>query len=341
MKVQLKSRQKANLATGETSSPQRKQNPDASIKDNRKAGIAQRNIKEMIEGGSEAEAFQIGSNHLSLSESGRAPVGNHTATAALESVTSDVAQLENVDLKEYLEELGYVKDRNYRSFKGDSKIEHVGWKAHVGAAKNEGLAIAKSLSFLRAMKVGHKFDIRDNHENAIDKFLTVYPPADKADWEVVIHGLESKMSSFGGVDVDGDMRVITDSARKDENVDDYGKVYMRHGQNTNLTAGMVEDVVVADGKKWGFDLYKDIDEKVIDFDTPLLGYKGTLFFPRTDEQPAQLSPQFIYMAIFFNNKIVPDKRNSPNPADAEMPEGVNEYGKNLKAGQYWEGFNYP
>jgi hypothetical protein len=336
----IKTRQQSNLITNDSTPSQRTQSPGASFEDNREAAITQRNMKEMIEGGSESTNIQIGDDQAFRSNTNSAPIGKQQVNSALGSLSNDVAQLENVDLKEFLAELGYVEDRNYMSFKGDSKIDHVGWKAHVGAAKNEGLAIAKSLSFLRDMKVGHKFDIRDNHANAISKFLTVYPPADQADWEGVIHGLESKMSSFGGVEVDGDMRVITDSARKDENVDDYGKVYMRHGQNTMLKAKMVEDVVVADGKKWGFDLYKDIDAKVIDFDKPLLGHGGTLFFPQTDEKPARLSPEFVYMAIYFNDKIVPDKRNSPNPAGAEMPEGVNEYGKNLKSGQYWEGFDF-
>ncbi|WP_298771118.1 hypothetical protein [uncultured Shewanella sp.] len=251
-----------------------------------------------------------------------------------------LVQCKNKMLASYLKGLKYFEDRNYMVFKGESEIDHVGWKAHIGAAKNEGLDIAKAVSFLRDQKIGHKFDISDNDAGAVNKFLTVYPPADEADWEMVIHQLETIMKKFDGTEIDGDMRVKSSRARQDENVDDYGQVYMRHGQNTMLKEDNVGGIIEKSGKQWGYDVYKSSEEEVIKFDKPLLGTDGILFFPKTDTQPQSLNPNTVYMAILYGGKIVPDRRETPNPAEAELPPGVNEYGKNLRPGEYWEGFNF-
>jgi hypothetical protein len=218
-----------------------------------------------------------------------------------------------VTLQDYLQGRGYRIDRNYLSWgKGDTA--HVSWKAHVGSGDaTERLAIAQALGpTLMDNKVSHKFDITATRD-PIDKFLTVYPPEAEEDWEFLVSMLEAAVGSFATVDVTGDMPV-----------GETGKVHMRHGQNTPLKPDMLTGVDVQEGGRIG-PFKQFVGNAVQGGGLPLLISGRTMFFSKTMDAPAQLSPQYIYMAILVDGRIVPDKREEPNPANVPLPPGVKKF----------------
>ncbi|WP_309119242.1 hypothetical protein [Paenibacillus sp.] len=220
-------------------------------------------------------------------------------------------------LREYLEGNSYSDDgRNYLSW-GVGEIKHVSWKAHVGSADAvERLAMAKAVSpRLRSWDVYHKFDISET-EGPIGKFLTVYPPKEDGDWAHIVTMLENAVSGFAPVEVEGDMPV-----------GETGQVHMRHGQNTPLTPAMLKDVQGVEQKGQLGEYPRYVGEAVQGQGLPLLleMKKGILFFSKTLKAPPQLSNQHIYMAILVDGRIVPDKREEPNPANVLLPTGVKEF----------------
>lgn len=218
-----------------------------------------------------------------------------------------------VTLKEYLLGQGYKLDRNYLSWgKGDTA--HVSWKAHVGSGNAaERLAIAQTVSpMLMGQKVSHKFDFTVTRD-PIDKFLTVYPPQAEEDWELLVTMLEAAVGSFATVEVSGDMPV-----------GETGKVHMRHGQNTPLTIGMLTGLdVKEEGKVGPFPQY--VGSVVQGGGLPLLVHGRTMFFSKTPDAPAELNSDYVYMAILVDGRIVPDKREEPNPANVPLPPGVKKF----------------
>ncbi|MDU0201140.1 hypothetical protein ACYEXS_06945 [Paenibacillus sp. MAH-36] len=220
-------------------------------------------------------------------------------------------------MDDYLEKSGYEQDRNYMSW-GNGTIAHVSWKAHVGSGDaSQRLAIAQMVSpLLKSWKAYHKFDITQTSK-PIDKFLTVYPPKDEEEWEIIVNMLESALGGFATVDVTGDMPV-----------GETGKVNMRHGQNTPLTSSMTEGIdVIPDGKVGEFT--KLVGPAVQSGGLPLWEFGGKLFFSKVEtmEPPSRdkLNPNTIYMAILVDGRIVPDKREEPNPANVPLPKGVKKF----------------
>lgn len=218
-----------------------------------------------------------------------------------------------VTLKDYLQGQGYKLDRNYLSW-GMREMAHVSWKAHVGSSDaTQRLAIAQAVSpLLMSWEVSHKFDFT-NTQKPIDKFLTVYPPDAEEDWELLVSILETAVGSYATVDVSGDMPV-----------GETGKVNMRHGQNTPLTLDMLTGLDVREEGSIG--PYKQyVGSAVQGSGLPLLINDQTMFFNKTMEAPDQLSPQFVYMAILVDGRIVPDKREEPNPANVSLPPGIKKF----------------
>ncbi len=165
---------------------------------------------------------------------------------------------------------------------------------------------------LRSWNISHKFD-SSNTQDPIDKFLTVYPPEDEEDWELIVKMLEGAVGSFATVDVAGDMPV-----------GETGKVNMRHGQNTTLTLDMLKGLDVKEGGSLGS--YKQyVGSAVHGGSLPLLINGQTMFFSKTMDAPALLNPQYIYMAILVGDRIVPDKREEPNPAKVPLPPGIKAF----------------
>ncbi|MCY9659243.1 hypothetical protein P5G65_21180 [Paenibacillus chondroitinus] len=218
-------------------------------------------------------------------------------------------------MDEYLKKSGYKQDRNYMSW-GNGTIAHVSWKAHVGSGDaSQRLDIAQMVSpLLKSWEVYHKFDITPTPK-PIDKFLTVYPPDADEEWENIVNMLESALGGFATVDVTGDMPV-----------GETGKVNMRHGQNTPLTPSMLRGVDVASDGKVG-DFTKMVGTAVQGDGLPLWELGGKLFFNKieTAEPPSKLNPNTIYMAILVDGRIVPDKREEPNPANVPLPKGVKKF----------------
>jgi hypothetical protein len=221
----------------------------------------------------------------------------------------------SLTMSDYLQSMGYKQDRNYLSW-GLGEIAHVSWKAHVGSSDaNQRLAISQAVSpLLMSLKVFHKFDISPT-QKPIDKFLTVYPPEAEEEWEDIVSMLESALSGFATVDVIGDMPV-----------GGTGKVNMRHGQNTPLTPSMLEGIEVYSDGKVG-DFTKLVGTAVQGSGLPLWEFGGKLFFSKTIEPPSkeELNPQSIYMAILVDGRIVPDKREEPNPANVPLPPGITKF----------------
>ncbi|MCY9691547.1 hypothetical protein [Paenibacillus alginolyticus] len=218
-----------------------------------------------------------------------------------------------VMLNAYLRGQGYKLDRNYLSW-AMGEMAHVSWKAHVGSSDaTQRLAIAQAVSpMLRSWNISHKFD-SSNTQDPIDKFLTVYPPEDEEDWELIVKMLEGAVGSFATVDVAGDMPV-----------GETGKVNMRHGQNTTLTLDMLKGLDVKEGGSLGS--YKQyVGSAVHGGSLPLLINGQTMFFSKTMDAPALLNPQYIYMAILVGDRIVPDKREEPNPAKVPLPPGIKAF----------------
>lgn len=218
-----------------------------------------------------------------------------------------------VTMKDYLLGSGYKLDRNYLSW-GTGELAHVSWKAHVGSGDAaQRLAIAHAVSpILTSWKIFHKFDYSDT-EGPIDKFLTVYPPEDEEDWELIVNMLDTAVGSFATVKVSGDMPV-----------GETGKVHMRHGQNTPLTPGMLTGLDVREAGTIGS--YKQFVGSAVQSDgLPLLMHGQTMFFSKTGEAPVGLSPLYVYMAILVDGRIVPDKREEPNPANVPLPPGIKKF----------------
>jgi hypothetical protein len=221
-------------------------------------------------------------------------------------------------LTEKLSSLGYKQDRNYMGF-SPVKMPHVGWKAHLGASPNDMIGIVDvSSRLLQKLELPHKFDISNDNlpegeKVTIEKFLTIYPPAEETAWATLLDHLEDALGGFGRVVVAGHIPVGKT-----------GKVAMRHGQLTNLTVDVIPDLdVKPDGKLGDYDKYKGTD---IDGDgLPLLSHDKTLFFSKTQTAPSGLNPNHVYMAIRYGDKIIPDKREEANPAKAPLPKGVREY----------------
>lgn len=216
-------------------------------------------------------------------------------------------------MNDYLKERGYKADRNYWSW-GAGGLAHVSWKAHVGSGDaTQRLAIAQTISpLLMDCGISHKFDNKET-EGPLDKFLTVYPPKDEAEWQMLVSDLEAAVGGFVTVDVSGDMPV-----------GETGKVHMRHGQNTPLSVGMLIGLDVREeGKVGPFTRY--VGDPVHGDGLPLLVAGETMFFSKTMEAPAKLSPEHIYMAILVDGRIVPDRREEPNPANVPLPTGVKRF----------------
>jgi len=220
-------------------------------------------------------------------------------------------------LREYLEGNNYSGDgRNYLSW-GVGEIKHVSWKAHVGSADAaERLAMAKAVSSrLINWDVYHKFDISEN-EGPIGKFLTVYPPKEEGDWVHIVGMLENAVSGFAPVEVEGDMPV-----------GETGQVHMRHGQNTPLTLDMIKGVKGVERSGQLGEYPQFVGDAVQGEGLPLLLAGGKLFFSKTMEAPPELNIKHIYMAILVGGRIVPDKREEPNPANVPLPTGVKAFEK--------------
>lgn len=221
----------------------------------------------------------------------------------------------SVTMRDYLNEMGYAEDRNYMSW-GLGEIAHVSWKAHVGSGDaSQRLAISQAVSpLLKSLKLYHKFDITQTPK-AIDKFLTVYPPQEEEDWDYIVNMLEVALSGFATVDVTGDMPV-----------GGTGKVNMRHGQNTPLTPSMLRGIAVKSEGKVGE--FTKLEGTAVQGDgLPLWEYGGKLFFSKNMEPPSreELNPNTIYMAILVDGRIVPDKREEPNPANVPLPPGIKKF----------------
>ncbi len=211
-------------------------------------------------------------------------------------------------LKETLVELGYEEDRNYMSFHAEDTA-HVGWKAHVGATPEEGVAIIeKAGSVLRRLEVGHKFDMNFT-KGSIQKFLTIYPPENENLWVTILQNLNVSLADMTFVKVEGELQM--------------GRVSMRHGQNTPLTMDMVGDLSLKQEGTLG--KFPRFTGKSVGTDLPLLYAGKKFFFSKTQDEPTELSPKAIYMAIRYNDMVIPDKREEPNPAKAPLPPGVEDY----------------
>lgn len=218
-----------------------------------------------------------------------------------------------VTLEDYLLGQRYKPDRNYLSW-GMGGMAHVSWKAHVGSGDaTQRLAIAQAVSpMLISWKVTHKFDFT-NTQDPIDKFLTVYPPEAEDEWELLVNMLEEAVGSYATVEVTGDMPVGKT-----------GKVNMRHGQNTPLMLDMLKGLDVKEEGSIG--PHKQyVGSAVQGGGLPLLINGQTMFFSKTMEAPAQLNPRYVYMAILVDGRIVPDKREEPNPANVPLPPGIKKY----------------
>lgn len=220
-------------------------------------------------------------------------------------------------VKEALQTIGgYKEDRNYMSW-GAGALPHVGWKAHVGAAAGDRVGMTQAAgAVLRKFGVFHKFDI-SGAGGTIEKFITIYPPEDEESWAVLIETLEPVLAEFGRVAVTHDMAV-----------GETGQVHMRHGQNTPLTQGILDEsgITLEESGAIG-DFPRYTGEAIAFMDLPLLSIKGgPFFFNKSGETPPEtLTPETVYMAILFNGKIVPDRREEPNPANAPLPTGVSEF----------------
>ena len=238
-------------------------------------------------------------------------------------VAEEAIVSEEDELIGLLTKQGYKVDRKYCSFKGEAKLNHVGWKLHVNAGQGERFEIIKRLAFLRQAEINHKFDVGDK-EGVIDKFLTVYPPTDASEefWSDLVEQITSKLSGLTNTAVKDDMEV---GLTKPGSIG-AGKAFMRHGQNTPLLPGMVTDLVHDTGEKWnGYAVYKPLLEGVVDEGLQLLCSGNTLFFNKKPGNAIQgLSPATVYMAILVNGKIVPDKREEPNPGNAPLPKGLRQ-----------------
>jgi hypothetical protein len=88
---------------------------------------------------------------------------------------------------------------------------------------------------------------------------------------------------------------------------------------------MLKDVegIEQHGQLGGFQQY--VGDAVQEEGLPLLLGKGLFFFNKTMEAPAQLTTDGIYMAILVDGRIVPDKREEPNPANVPMPPGIKKF----------------
>lgn len=234
----------------------------------------------------------------------------HQTDSSVTQKMNNVIQMDNDALIQLLGDAYHV-DRNYRSWMNGAQTAHVGWKAHIGANPIDMIDMATQLGArLRALDVPHKFDISSD-DNAISKFLTIYPPPEETTWANVIANVEPLLNNYGDVDIESDMQV-----------GNTGRVRMRHGQNTNLSVANAGDLIQPDGTLGAYTQYSG---DAIGVDLPLLSAGGTLFFSKTEAAPEALNPGHIFMAVRHNDQIMPDRREIPNPLNEPMPEGVQEY----------------
>lgn len=241
----------------------------------------------------------------------------------MEELIEEVPVSEKDELIRHLKGLGYEEDRNYYYFNDGNDSTHVSWKLHVNASEGERFEIIKRLAFLRKDGISHKFDVSDK-AGQIDKFLTVYQPSDASEefWSSIVEQITDRLGGLANTAVSGDMEV----ASTKPGISGTGKAFMRHGQNTTLSPEMAKDFVCDSKEKWmGYAVYKPLRDGVIPEGSQLLCAGNKLFFNKKPGTPIPvLSPVHIYMAILFGGKIVPDKREEPNPANAPLPKGLRQ-----------------
>lgn len=192
----------------------------------------------------------------------------------------------------------------------------VDWKAHVGVKKSQDRAqvIKEVAPILKSAGISHKFDIKNAEvDDAVLKFLTIYPPADETSWAPLIANIEKSISVITLFDENTEKGVMG------------GKVAMRHGQINALTAKKINEagIEITSTKKEGLIQWYTVNDpaKVSD---PSLQKKflyhsgqGTFFFMvpgETGEKP--------YPAIIFDGILRPDPRKEWNPFGATLPTGV-------------------
>jgi len=236
-----------------------------------------------------------------------------------------VLQLKEMEeLIQYLSGQDYARERNYMTWKqGPRLLPHVGWKAHIAGTADTSLKIIETVCpFLINNGMGHKVDINDEVFTTSRKFITIYAANDDV-FQEIIPTLEKLLSSVGStrdIAIEGDMSVGAQ-----------GLVWMRHGQNTPLTRKILVDKGIGLNEcksrktctQWtGIDVTYSEEWRYL---WSAAGDDGPFFFTREDNLPPDLNPKTVAMAILYNGKILPDLRDDPNPANAQLPSGVQQW----------------
>jgi hypothetical protein len=238
--------------------------------------------------------------------------------AIVEHFAADhIQRKEDEALQKELGGEGYHIDRQYMVFSGtNSSGEAVGWKAHIGvAATAKREVIAKAMPVLRdKYNIGHKFDA--NIADTLDKFVTIYPPADEKTWSPLVKDLEAALS---GVPV-----LIEHSTMAMGG----GTVAMRHGQIEALVPEAVKragiefaPIAPPDGfEAWNQykpEFYAVNPEQITkepDEQLAFIAGMGAMFLLKKTGRPVA--------AVIWKGKIRGDPRRDPNPFNIALPTGL-------------------
>lgn len=223
--------------------------------------------------------------------------------------TDDFSTAES--LNEYLDELGYTKSAKFRSKAGNA-FPKTGWKFHISAQMSNALEVAQSiLPLLIRFEAEHKVDVSDGwdkpeKDSQLGKFITVYPSDDKST-VTMADILNRKLKSIGlaGIPIPNEYQV-----------GNTGMLYMRHGQlkACTFTEYKKSDIPIKNNSLALATDFK-IGVEMTGYDSIYI-YDDVIFFIKGK------SP---FPAMEWGGKLHPDPRESPNAANANLPQGMSMF----------------